>query len=400
MKTMPASNRLHITIFGRCNSGKSSLLNVLTGQETALVSPTPGTTTDPVCKAAELPGIGAVMLTDTAGFDDFGALGALRRDKTRRFAERCDVAVLVCTGPECGSEAEWLAWFRRRGIPVVAVLNRCDELTDVPATAMAVERSLGMRPVVVSAKNGGGIDELRNALAAAAADTDEASITGDLAGTGDVVLLVMPQDGAAPKGRLILPQAQTLRELLDKGCIAVCCTPDGMPRCLAALSAPPKLVITDSQAFAAVSALTPPQSLLTSFSVLYAGYKGDIRLFIRGAAAIGSLTDRSRVLIAEACTHVPAAEDIGRVKLPRLLRARVGEGLCIDTVAGDDFPDDLRSYDLVIHCGGCMFNRRHMHARITRAAEQGVPVTNYGIALAALTGILDRVVYPGAGGNL
>lgn len=399
METTPASSRIHIGIFGRCNSGKSSLLNALTGQAFALVSPIPGTTTDPVRKTAELPGIGAVVLTDTAGFDDHGALGALRREKTRLIAERCDVAVLVCTEPECGPEAEWVAGFRMRGIPVVAVLNRCDELSDAQTTAGAVERSLGIRPVPVSAKTGAGMEELLATLAAAAV-TDEVTITGDLTAAGDTVLLVMPQDNAAPRGRLILPQAQTLRELLDKGCMVVCCTPDGMQHSLAALAAPPKLIVTDSQAFATVSALAPPESLLTSFSVLYAGYKGDIRLFVRGAAAIGTLTERSRVLIAEACTHVPAAEDIGRVKLPRLLRGRVGEGLRIDTVAGADFPDNLRPYDLVIHCGGCMFHRRHVLARIARAAEQGIPITNYGVALAALTGILDRIVYPGKGRDL
>lgn len=394
MTTSPASERIHIGLFGRCNSGKSSLLNALTGQHAALVSETPGTTTDPVVKAIELPGIGAVALTDTAGFDDRSALGDLRLAQTRRIAGRCDIAVLVFTGAEEGPESQWVAGFRERGIPLVAVLNRSDEMPDVQAAAEAIEAQFGLRPVVVSAKTGAGMDLLVAALAAAA-DRDDASLTDGLAEAGDVVLLVMPQDGSAPRGRLILPQAQTLRELLDKGCVAVCCTPAGMQKCLDILVRPPKLVITDSQAFAAVSPLVPAQSLLTSFSVLYAGYKGDLRLFVEGAGAIGRLTENSRVLIAEACTHVPAAEDIGRVKLPRLLRAKAGAGLRIDTVSGADFPHDLRPYDLVIHCGGCMFRRRHVLARVGRAAAQGVPVTNYGVAIAALTGILDRIAYPG-----
>ncbi len=395
METTPSANRLHIGIFGRCNSGKSSLLNALAEQQTALVSQTPGTTTDPVVKSMEWPGIGAVVVTDTAGFDDDSELGALRLAQTVRAAERCDVALIVCSDADCGLEAEWAARFRERGVPVVAVLGRCDRIRDVPGAAASVARELGVQPVAVSARTGAGIASLRAAVAAAVGEGDDATITGDLVTEGDVVLLVMPQDSAAPKGRLILPQAQTLRELLDKGCMAVCCTPDGMQRCLRSLSAPPKLVVTDSQAFAAVSAMTPAGSLLTSFSVLFAGYKGDIGLFVEGAAAIDALNNMSRVLIAEACTHAPAREDIGRVKLPRLLRAKAGAELRIDTVAGGDFPEDLTPYDLVIHCGGCMFNRRHVLARVGRAAAQGVPVTNYGIAIAALTGILDRVVYPG-----
>lgn len=212
-------------------------------------------------------------------------------------------------------------------------------------------------------------------------------------------MLVMPQDAQAPKGRLILPQVQTIRELLDKGCTVISCVPEGMRRSLDALSAPPKLVITDSQAFATVSALTPPESLLTSFSVLFANYKGDIRAFMEGAAAIDRLTEQSRVLIAEACTHAPATEDIGRVKIPRLLRKRIGEGLAVDIVAGADFPKDLSRYDLVIHCGACMFNRRHVLSRLALASAQHIPMTNYGITIAHLTGILDRVVYPGMEGR-
>lgn len=394
MENTPSANRLHIGIFGRCNSGKSSLLNALAGQRTAIVSALPGTTADPVNKPMELPGIGPVVLSDTAGFDDSSSLGEARCEQTRRMAERTDIALMVCTSASCDAEAQWVERFRERGIPVIIVLNKSDLLDNPAVTVSAIEARLGTAPVVVSALYDSGITKLIEAIAAFMQE-ETVSLTGDLVRPGDVVLLVMPQDEAAPKGRLILPQVQTLRELLDKGCTAVCCTPGEMDQTLRNLVSPPRLIVTDSQAFAAVSALTPPGSLLTSFSVLYAGYKGEIGSLVGGAAAIGTLTARSRVLIAEACTHAPAGEDIGRVKLPRLLRAKAGGEMRIDTVAGDDFPDDLTPYDLVIHCGGCMFNRRHMLSRIARAAAQKVPFTNYGMAIAALMGILDRVVYPG-----
>lgn len=395
MNDTPYAERTHIVLIGRCNSGKSSLLNALAGQRHALVADAAGTTTDPVNKAMELPGVGAVVLTDTAGFDDEGPLGPLRSAHTERAAERADIALIVCAESSCDAEAEWAARFRARGVGVVAVRNRCDLAYPSEEALDAMAARLGVRPIPVSAVSGEGIDRLREAIAAILRKEPQPTLTGDLVSAGDTVLLVMPQDAAAPKGRLILPQVQTLRELLDKGCTAVCCTPEEMPHTLAALKAPPRLVVTDSQAFTAVAALTPIESMLTSFSVLYAGYKGDIRLFVAGAEAILHLRKDAHVLIAEACTHAPVSEDIGRVKLPRLLRARAGEGLRIDFVSGNDYPADLAAYDLVIHCGGCMFNRRHMLARIERAAAQGVPITNYGVAIAALRGILDRIVYPG-----
>lgn len=395
MNDTPYAERTHIVLIGRCNSGKSALLNALAGQRHALVSDAAGTTTDAVNKAMELPGVGAVVLTDTAGFDDEGPLGLLRRAQTERAAERADIALIVCTEPTCEAEAEWAARFRARGVGVVAVRSKCDLANPSEASLDAMAARLGVRPIPVSARSGEGIDRLREAIAAAACREPQPTLTGDLVSAGDTVLLVMPQDAAAPKGRLILPQVQTLRELLDRGCTAVCCTPEEMRRTLAALKNPPRLVVTDSQAFAAVAALTPEETMLTSFSVLYARYKGDIRRFVAGAKAILRLREDARVLIAEACTHSPASEDIGRAKIPRLLRARAGEGLRIDFASGDDFPADLSPYDLVIHCGGCMFNRRHMLARIERAAAQEVPITNYGVAIAALQGILDRIVYPG-----
>ena len=391
----PRANRPHIALFGRRNAGKSSLINALTGQEIALVSPVAGTTADPVYKSFELRGVGPVVFVDTAGLDDVGPLGELRAEKTRQAMEKADLAVLVLTGP-AKEELPWLEALRAKKIPVVAVLNQCDTAQDLPALQAATAQSLGGMDVLpVSAKTGQGIDQLRQALAQAIpADFWELSITGGLAQPGDLVLLVMPQDLQAPKGRLILPQVQTIRELLDKKCAVMSCTADCLETTLAALARPPKLIITDSQVFPAVWQAKPPESLLTSFSILFAGYKGNISAFWAGAQAIDRLTEDSVVLVAEACAHAPTTEDIGREKLPRLLRQRVGQGLSFVFVRGNDFPKDLSPYDLILHCGACMFNRRHVLGRIAQAQEQGVPICNYGVALAHLAGILDKVCHP------
>ena len=391
----PRANRPHIALFGRRNAGKSSLINALTGQEIALVSPVAGTTADPVYKSFELRGVGPVVFVDTAGLDDVGPLGELRAEKPRQAMEKADLAVLVLTGP-AKEELPWLEALRAKKIPVVAVLNQCDTAQDLPALQAATAQSLGgMDVLAVSAKTGQGIDQLRQALAQAIpADFWELSITGGLAQPGDLVLLVMPQDLQAPKGRLILPQVQTIRELLDKKCAVMSCTADCLETTLAALARPPKLIITDSQVFPAVWQAKPPESLLTSFSILFAGYKGDISAFWAGAQAIDRLTEDSVVLVAEACAHAPTTEDIGREKLPRLLRQRVGQGLSFVFVRGNDFPKDLSPYDLILHCGACMFNRRHVLGRIAQAQEQGVPICNYGVALAHLAGILDKVCHP------
>lgn len=391
----PRANRPHIALFGRRNTGKSSLINALTGQEIALVSPVAGTTADPVYKSFELRGVGPVVFVDTAGLDDVGPLGELRAEKTRQAMEKADLAVLVLTGP-AKEELPWLEALRAKKIPVVAVLNQCDTAQDLPALQAATAQSLGgMDVLAVSAKTGQGIDQLRQALAQAIpADFWELSITGGLAQPGDLVLLVMPQDLQAPKGRLILPQVQTIRELLDKKCAVMSCTADCLETTLAALARPPKLIITDSQVFPAVWQAKPPESLLTSFSILFAGYKGNISAFWAGAQAIDRLTEDSVVLVAEACAHAPTTEDIGREKLPRLLRQRVGQGLSFVFVRGNDFPKDLSPYDLILHCGACMFNRRHVLGRIAQAQEQGVPICNYGVALAHLAGILDKVCHP------
>ncbi len=391
----PRSERLHIALFGRRNAGKSSLINALTGQQTALVSDVPGTTTDPVMKSMEILPLGPCVLIDTAGFDDSGKVGDLRTERTREVIKQTDIAILVTDGSSLDDEATWAALLKQANVPFVTVLNKVDLLEEVPSTLLEnMAKRLGCDVVPVSAINGTGLDTLRDTLAGLMPESEKQSLTGDLARPGDTVLLVMPQDPQAPKGRLILPQVQTLRDLMDKRCIAICCTTDDIDSTLAALKKPPRLIITDSQVFDIVEKKKPEESLLTSFSVLMAAQKGDIRFFVRSAMAIDRMTEQSRVLIAEACTHAPLAEDIGREKIPRMLRQRVGQGLTVDIVAGKDFPEDVTSYDLVIHCGGCMFNRKFMLSRVDQCRRQGTPMTNYGITIAHLKGILGKVSLP------
>lgn len=394
MNSTPNANRLHIAIFGRCNSGKSSLINALTGQDTALVSAVPGTTTDLVNKAMEIHGIGPCIFIDTPGFDDEGELGEMRIARTLQAIERTDIALLLCEDGDLEEEQQWIQQLNSRHIPVILILNKSDRRECAADVAARIEKVCGKMPITVSAKEHTGIEAVYQAiLRKLPADFGQQTITGNLVQEGDLVLLVMPQDIQAPKGRLILPQVQTMRELLDKKCLVMSCTTDQLANTLEALSRAPQLIITDSQVFHEVYRLKPESSLLTSFSVLMAGYKGDIHYYIESAAAIGSLTPQSRILIAEACTHAPLSEDIGRVKLPRLLRKKVGESLHIDIVSGTDFPTDLSSYELIIHCGGCMFNRKYVLSRIDRARCQHIPMTNYGVAIACLNGILDKIVY-------
>lgn len=390
----PSGNRLHIGLFGRRNSGKSSLINALTRQEIALVSEVAGTTTDPVYKTMEIHGIGPCMFIDTAGFDDVGELGEMRVQKTRDAMQKTDVALLLFGEDDHTAEREWLAQLKEQHTPVIPVIGRADERDDLAALAAQVEEETGLAPVVVSARTREGVDALIGRIIREMPEGFEAaSIAGHLVDEGDTVLLVMPQDIQAPKGRLILPQVQTIRDLLDHHCVVVSVTTDQLPQALDTLKLPPKLIITDSQAFAAVYPLKPKESLLTSFSVLFAAHKGDVDVFVQGAAAIDRLTEQSHVLIAEACTHAPLTEDIGREKIPAMLRKRVGQGLSVSVVSGVDFPEDLSGVDLIIHCGACMFNRKHVLSRVERAKAQGVPMTNYGVALAHLTGILDKIVY-------
>ena len=392
MNSIPHSERTNIAIFGRCNSGKSSLVNALTGQDVAIVSDEVGTTTDPVVKAMEITGVGACVVIDTAGIDDDSALGRERVARSRKMLERTDIAILLFTEDEPTVEIEWLKDIRRQKIAVVAVLSQCDRIAEPEAVAANIERRCGVKPICISSLTGEGLEELRAALLRLTSQQEQL-LTEGFCEAGDTVLLVMPQDEQAPKGRLIKPQVQTIRELLDRGCNALCCTADGMESALKVLADVPRLIITDSQVFDRVYQLKPEASVLTSFSVLFARHKGDIDLFVEGADKLLSLSPTAHILIAEACTHTPQHEDIGRVKLPRLLRRKLGEELKIDIVGGADFPEDLTPYDLVIHCGACMFNRRHVMSRVGRAKEQGVAITNYGIAIAALTGILDRVKY-------
>ena len=390
----PRSGRLHIGIYGRRNAGKSSLINALTGHETAIVSETAGTTTDPVYKSMEIHGLGPCVLIDTAGFDDEGPMGALRVEKTHLALEKTDMALLLVSDGDLELEKEWVAAFRKRKTPYLVILNKSDirPSEEMERRCMQVEKLLGKAPIPVSALTRSNMDKLMEAmLRLVPADWGHTDLTGNLCHEGDVVMLVMPQDIQAPQGRLILPQVQVTRELLDKKCIIASCTADKIGQTLVSLRDAPHLIITDSQVFPLVWKMKPAQSKLTSFSILMAGSKGDMSAFLRGAEAMDALTPHSRVLIAEACTHAPLAEDIGREKIPNRLRARFGETLEIKVVSGTDFPEDLTSYDLIIHCGACMFNRTYMMSRIRRAAEQGVPICNYGVALAKLTGILEHI---------
>ena len=489
----PRAGRLHIGIYGRRNAGKSSLVNALTGQDIALVSDAPGTTTDPIYKSMELHPVGPVVFIDTAGFDDEGTLGRLRVERTEGVVDKTDVGIIVidsevlekaadegafgshglgrgeagafggepavaeaasaglrdagsagadhtlaaaggspdaaapaAAAPAAAVLAEEKLWAEKlaeRNVPLIFVLNKCDEIQApgednslataeaglqdqdrdevaiADAAAAAIAELAGKWPVIkVSALHKTGIEELRKAIEQSVPeDFLREKILGDMVEEGGLVLLVMPQDIQAPKGRLILPQVQTLRELLDRKCTAVATTVDGFERALSALNRTPDLIITDSQCFGQVYEKKPAESALTSFSVLFAAYKGDIEKFVSGASLLDDMTENSRVLIAEACTHVPLSEDIGREKIPNLLRKRFGKGIEVVNVCGNDFPsvEELKGFDLVIHCGACMFNRKHVMSRIAAAEAAGVPITNYGVVLAKLTGILDKIELPG-----
>ena len=304
---------MHIALFGRRNAGKSSLINALTGQQIAIVSDVAGTTTDPVSKSMEILPLGPCVLIDTAGFDDSGTVGDLRTERTREVIKQTDIAILVTDGTTLDDEVAWATLLKQANVPYVAALNKVDLMPEVPSTLLTdMAKRLGCDVIPVSAMNGTGLDVLRNTLAGLMPESGKQSLTGNLAQAGDTVLLVMPQDPQAPKGRLILPQVQTLRDLMDKGCIAICCTTEDIDRALSSLHEPPHLIITDSQVFDIVEKKKPEGTLLTSFSVLMAAHKGDTRFFVRSAMAIDRLTEQSRVLIAEACTHAPLAEDIGR----------------------------------------------------------------------------------------
>ena len=387
----PSANRLHIGIYGKTNSGKSSLINALTNQEVSIVADVAGTTTDPVYKPMEIHPLGACVLIDTAGFDDTSELGTRRVEKTKLAAEKTDIAVIVLSAEEavtCADEQgqiqdelKWYRFFREKHTPVLFVINKADQDEENAARLAAmIYEETKEDAVIISAKKHTGIEEFKTCLL----------YTSD----ADLVLLVMPQDIQAPKGRLILPQVQTIRELLDKKCLVMSVTTDKFLTVLPLLARAPQLIITDSQVFGYVYENKPKESMLTSFSVLFAAYKGDLPYYVQGAKAIDSLTPDSKVLIAECCTHAPLKEDIGRVKIPRMLKKRAGETLTVDIVSGTDFPQDLSGYDLIIQCGACMFNRKYVLSRIERAKKQQVPMTNYGVTIAHLTGILDNISMP------
>ena len=422
----PRAERLHIGIYGRRNNGKSSLINAITGQNISLVSDFAGTTTDPVYKSMELHGIGPVVFIDTAGFDDEGELGQMRVERTLDAVDKTDIAIVVLSDEniiknknsenslknlnsnieneksekeneivlDIESEKEWINKLKKAKVPYLVVINKIDKISkdDLNTISKKLEDDLKIKPILTSAVDKKGIELIREELIRLLPeDYSMRSITGKIVKDGDTVLLVMPQDIQAPKGRLILPQVQTIRDLLDNKCLVLCSTVDTMESMISKLVSPPDLIITDSQIFGDVYAKKPKESRLTSFSVLFADFKGDIDYYRESVKAIENLTESSRVLIAEACTHAPLEEDIGRVKIPNRLRKKIGEGLTFDIVAGRDFPKDLSKYDLIIHCGACMFNRKYVLSRIESAKEQNVPMTNYGVVMAYLAGIIDKI---------
>ena len=363
----PSGMRVHIGFFGKTNSGKSTLVNALSSQDVSIVSSEPGTTTDPVHKAIEILPIGPCILIDTPGLEDETTLGSARMERTMREAAVCDIAVFVRAGSSdelSKTESELIEFFRIKNIPVVTIAG--DDRDDIEA--------------------------VKASIIAAARSVPERTILDGAVAEGDLVMLVMPQDKQAPKGRLILPQVATLRELLDVHARTMCVAPEEMESALSVLRESPKLIITDSQVFDYVYERKPKESALTSFSVLFAALKGDIEAYVAGAKAIDALKPGARILIAESCSHAPLDEDIGRVKIPGLIKKRIGGDITVDVAAGKDFPEDLSGYDLILQCGGCMVNRRQILERIEKARKQGVPITNYGIAIAYIKGILEKVL--------
>ncbi len=389
MNETPSGERVHIAFFGRRNAGKSSLMNAFTGQELSVVSPSKGTTTDAVYKAMELLPLGPVLLIDTPGLDDAGELGEKRVDKARQAMRKTDIAVIVAVaGEPLGEmEKELLSAFEKRGIPCLLVWNKADLLEEIPESGENADA------LYVSAKTGWHIQELKERIASMALKGEaERTLIGDLVSEKDTVVLVVPVDAGAPRGRLILPQQQVIRGLLDAGAFTHVCRNTELKEALGKLAAPPKLVITDSQVFDQVNRILPASVPLTSFSILMARYKGNLPLLAEGAAAVEELKDGDKVLISEGCTHHRQCEDIGTVKLPKLIRRYTKAEPDFFFTSGGEFPEDVSSYKLVVHCGGCMLNRREMSWRLECCREQGVPVTNYGVLIAYLNGILERAL--------
>lgn len=385
MNQTPSSERIHIAFFGRRNVGKSSLVNAFTGQALSIVSDVKGTTTDPVTKSMELLPLGPVQIIDTPGMDDEGTLGELRVQRTQKILEEADIALLVtdATQPLGEDEQHLLDAFRQRGLPYILVRNKAD-----------LPRVLPTEGLLTSAITGMGIEELKERTAALIPDRQERPLVKDLLKPGDTVVLVVPIDKAAPKGRLILPQQQTIRDVLEAGASALVCRDTELSQTLASLQKPPRLVITDSQVFAQVAAVVPDDVPLTSFSILMARYKGDLPLLVEGLGGLQDLKDGDKILISEGCTHHRQCEDIGTVKLPRLLCSRLGIQPEFVFTSGKDFLNDLKDIKLVIHCGGCMQTQRQLQYRLHQCQKAGVPVTNYGLVFAHFGGILPRAIEP------
>ena len=387
LNSVVSAERLHIGFFGLRNAGKSSLVNAVTGQKLSLVSDVKGTTTDPVSKAMELLPLGPVVIIDTPGIDDEGELGAMRVERARQTLSKIHIAVLVTDAKNelTDSEKELISSFKQKNIPFIIAKNKVDLLADTPEEK---ENEL-----YVSATNGTNINELKEKIAFLSKDVaNNNKILADLIKKGDKAVLVVPIDESAPKGRLILPQQQTIRELLEIGAITVVVKPEELADTLDSLKAPPRLVITDSQSFGAVSKIVPEDIMLTSFSILFARYKGDLEKVVKGAFALDKLNDGDTLLISEGCTHHRQCKDIGSVKIPDWVRKHSGKSLNFEFTSGGEFPEDLSKYALVIHCGGCMLNEREMQSRLERAEKSGVPITNYGTAIAHIHGILKRSV--------
>ena len=383
-----SAERVHIGFFGLRNAGKSSVVNAVTGQNLSVVSDVKGTTTDPVKKAMELLPLGPVVIIDTPGIDDEGDLGALRVKRAKQALNICDVAVLVVDG-EIGlqpADKQLIELFKAKNISYVIAYNKSDLLSEIPTTAE--------NEIYVSAEQKTNIYELKELIARLAKQEENTKrIVADIIKPNDVVILVVPIDSAAPKGRLILPQQQTIRDILEAGAISMVCRETELPQ-TASLKSPPSLVVTDSQAFGKVSRDVPDDIRLTSFSILFARYKGDLAQAVRGAAMLDKLKDGDTVLISEGCTHHRQCEDIGTVKLPNWVRKHTGKQLNFEFTSGGEFPEDLSKYALIIHCGGCMLNEREMKSRVRHAVDSGVPITNYGVAIAHMHGILRRTLSP------
>lgn len=399
----PSGERLRISFFGKRNAGKSSLVNVITNQEISVVSDTLGTTTDPVVKSMELLPLGPVLITDTPGFDDEGTLGSLRVKRTRQILNKTDIAVLVtdATRPIDSSEEELISLFNQKNIPFMVAFNKCDLLSDITAYTFTTDKMKGLsesNQIYVSATEKININELKEMIGKLIpSDESRVRLVGDIISENQTIVLVIPIDESAPKGRLILPQQQAIRDILESGAYAVTTRETELAELLSKMNPKPDMVITDSQAFELVDKITPDDIPLTSFSILMARYKGFLETAVKGARAIDTLSDGDKVLISEGCTHHRQCGDIGTVKLPNWLRKRTGKELVIETSSGTDFPENLEEYKLIIHCGGCMLSSREMIYRMKCAIDAGVPFTNYGVAIAYMKGILERSlsVFPG-----